>query len=278
MKLAVFGDTARDAGTIAARLAGVSDVIPVTPADSMDGEGWIGLVVDGGADGAARIAETALANGRRVLLTEIPKNEPKTWMIPARDGLTLSRPLRFDPHIARAKEVVRGGTIGGPRTLELCWSLERDDATGAATELVDVACMLLDSGPAAIYASSSDVTGPPLIKVNLLTASGAIAVIEAAVESDELPARRDLHLLATDGEIVHRIGQDDLLWSEGSARPLPGATATEALRAQEIAVWIDGESDGLARGPAVDWNLAAGTALAQSLATGEMVWVGEGIG
>src|SRR4029450_5934738 len=108
MKLAAFGDTARNIGAIAARLAGVSDVIPVTLTDSMDGEAWTGLLVDGEGDGAARIAETALANGRRVLLTGIPKNEPETWMKPARDGLTLSRPLRFDPHIARAKEVVRG--------------------------------------------------------------------------------------------------------------------------------------------------------------------------
>ncbi|HKG24722.1 MAG TPA: hypothetical protein VKB09_03690, partial [Thermomicrobiales bacterium] len=258
MKLAVFGDTARNIGAIAARLAGVSDVIPVTSADAVDGEGWIGLVVDGEADGAARIARTALANGQRVLLVGIPKHEPGAWTEPARDGLTLSRPLRFDPHIARASEVVRGGTIGAPRTLELCWSFAGDDASSAVTELVDVACALLDSGPAAIYAAASEVTGPPLIKVNVLTASGAFAVIEAAAESDDLPARRDLHLLATDGEIAHRIGQDDLLWSEGRARPLPGATATEALQAQEIAVWIDGGSDGLARGLAVGWNVAVG--------------------
>ena len=177
-------------------------------------------------------------------------------------GTTLNPPLRFDLHIVRAKDVVRGGTVGAPRTLELCWSADGDDATAIATELVDVACDLLDSGPAAIYAVASDVEGPPLVKVNVLTESGAIAVIEASGESGELPARRDLHLIATDGEIVHRIGKDDLLWSEGRIWPLFGTAET-----------VDG-GDGPARGAVSGWNEAVSRALARSLATGETVRVG----
>lgn len=175
-------------------------------------------------------------------------------------GPALSRPLRFDPHLARAKDVVLGGTIGTPRTLELCWSFDGNDVTAVATELVDVACFLLDSEPASIYAIGSEVTGPPLLKINLLTANGSIAVIEAAAGSPDLPTRRDLHLIATDGEIVHRIGKDDLLWSEGRASPLPGSPSLDDLRP-----W----------GADVDWNLAVSGALARSLATGETVRVGE---
>jgi predicted dehydrogenase len=185
----------------------------------------------------------------------------------ADEGVTPNRPLRFDPYIARAREVVRGGTVGTPRTLELCWSFAGADATAAATELVDVACWLLDSGPASVYAVACRVAGPPLVKVNLLTESGAIAVIEVAGESDDLPTRSDLHLLATDGEIVHRIGNDDLIWSEGRAWPLPGVAGLDELRDQELA----GE-------PAIGWNVAVSRALARSLATGETVQVGEGIG
>ena len=168
--------------------------------------------------------------------------------------------LRLEPHIARAKDIVRGGTIGTPKTLELGWSFEGADATAAAVELVDAACWLLDSGPASIYAVASEGEGPPLVKINLLTGSGAIAAIEVAGESDELPARRDLHLLATDGEIVHRIGKDDLLWSGGQAWPLTGGDE----RTQEIA------ADG--------WGLAIRQGLEQSLATGETIQLGEGIG
>ncbi len=178
----------------------------------------------------------------------------------AGEGGTPGRPLRCDPHIARARDVVRGGTVGAPRTLELCWSFDGDDPIEMAAELVAIACFLLDSGPASIYAVASEVEGPPLVKVNLLTASGAIAAIEASSESADLPARRDLHLIATDGEIVHRIGKDDLLWSEGKAWPL---SATIDL-------------DGPAPGTTAGWDLAISRALADSLATGETVRVGEG--
>jgi predicted dehydrogenase len=173
----------------------------------------------------------------------------------------MSQSLRFDPHIARAKEIVRGGTIGTPKTLELGWSFDGADTTTAAVDLVDVACWLLDSGPASIYAVASEGEGPPLVKINLLTASGAIATIEVAGEADEVPTRRDLHLLATDGEIVHRIGKDDLLWGEGRAWPLAGG---DEVPTRDVA------ADG--------WAPAVWQGLERSLATGEMVQLAEGIG
>jgi hypothetical protein len=176
--------------------------------------------------------------------------------------------------------VVRAGTVGAPRTLDVGWSVGGSvDVTVAATELVDVACLLLDSEPASIYAVACGVAGPPLVKVNVLTTSGALASIEVAGESDDLPSRRDLHLLASDGEIVHRIGQDDLLWSEGRAEPLPGPTGSDELRDREIAEWLDGGGrDRLARGAALRWNLIASRALARSLASGEAISVGEEVG
>jgi hypothetical protein len=277
VKLAVLGDAAHEVGSLAARHPGVSEVVAVDADDTLTGGDWLGVVVSGEADGAARLARAALASGHRVLVVGVPRGGLAEG---APDGLTLSRPLRFDPHIARASEVVGAGTIGAPRTLEIGWSFGEEVDAAVAGELVDVACHLLGASPAKVYAVACEAGGPALVKVNLLLANGAIAVIEAVGEEADLPTRRDLHLLATDGEIVHRIGNDDLLWSDGRAEPLPGATGRDELRARELAVWIDGGSAGerLARGPAVVWNLAVARALARSLATGEMVEIGEEVG
>jgi predicted dehydrogenase len=284
MKLAVLGTAARDVGAVAARHPGVSEVVAIDVNDDVSGGDWLGVVVSADTDGAARLARAALTAGHRVLLVGTPAGEHAVWSELAEsapDRLSLSRPSRFDPHIARASEVVRAGTVGAPRTLEICWSFgDGADATAVATELVDVACLLLDGGPASVYAVACEVAGPPLVKVNLLAANGAIAAIEATGESDDFPIRRDLHLLATNGEIVHRIGQDDLLWREGRAEPLPGASGIDELRAQEIAAWLEGGDGGerLARGAAVGWNLRATKALSRSLAGGEMVSIGEEVG
>ncbi|HEY7036156.1 MAG TPA: hypothetical protein VH482_32785 [Thermomicrobiales bacterium] len=282
MKLAVLGDAAGAVGAVAKRHPGVSEVVTIEADAALTGGEWLGIVVSSETDGCAHLARRALASGLRVLLVGIPSGDVwRDLAVDAPDGLTLSRPLRFDPHIARAKEVVGAGTIGTPRTLEIGWSFgDQTDATAAAGELVDVACHLLADTPASIYAVVSDVAGPPVVKVNLLGTNGALAVIEAAVESADLPTRRDLHLLATDGEIVHRIGNDDLLWSDGRVEPLPGATGNAELLAREIDAWIDGgsASERLARGTAAAWNLAVARALSRSLATGEMVAIGEEVG
>src|SRR5437899_3088431 len=84
------------------------------------------------------------------------------------------------------------------------------DPVEAATQLADVALWLLDAEPASVYALACEVAGPPLLKVNVLAARGELASLEATVDAEGFPARRDLHLLATDGEITHRTGQDDL--------------------------------------------------------------------
>jgi predicted dehydrogenase len=219
-----------------------------------------------------------------VLLAGVPTTDSVAWdevAHEAADGLSLSRPLRFDPHLARAREVLSAGTVGTPRTLDIAWSFTHEvDVLVAATELVDVACWLLDSGPAAVYASACVVDGPPLVKINLLTESGALALIEVAGETDALPRRRDLHLLASDGEIVHRIGQDDLLWSDGRVQPLPVAATRDELWSLEIATWLDGGGppDRLAGRTALLWNLAAARALAKSLADGEMIAMAPEVG
>jgi hypothetical protein len=276
-----MGDAARDVGALATRRPGVSEVVVVDADDGLTGGDWLGVVVSGEAEGAARLARTALESGHRVLVVGIlAGGEWRVLADGAPDGLTLSRPLRFDPNIARASEVVGSGTIGAPRTLEIGWSFGEEVDAEVAGELVDVACHLLGGSPASVYAVASEMAGPALVNVNLLAADGAIAVIEAAGEAAGLPTRRDLHLLATDGEIVHRIGNDDLLWSDGRVEPLPGAAGRDELRARELAVWLDGGSgaERLARGAAVVWNLATARALARSLATGEMVAIGEEVG
>lgn len=281
MKLAVLGEAARGVGAFAARHPGVSEVVAVAADDALTGGEWLGVVVSGEADGAARLARAALASGYRVLVVGIPAGDEWRDLVDgAPDGLTLSRPLRFDPHIARASEVAGAGTIGAPRTLEIGWSFGEEVDAAAVGELVDVACHLLGASPAKVYAVACEVGGPALVKVNLLAANGALAAIEAAGEAADLPTRRDLHLLATDGEIVHRIGNDDLLWSEGRVEPLPDAAGRDELRARELAVWSDGGGAGerLARGPAVVWNLAVARALARSLETGEMVAIEEEVG
>lgn len=285
MKIVVLGQAASDVGAVAARHPRVTAVVAGDAGDAGDaltGSDWLGVVVSGDAEGAPRLARTALASGLRVLVVGVPTGDGwRELALGAPDGLTLSRPLRFDPHIARASDVIAGGTVGAPRTLELAWSFgDETEITAAAGELVDVACHLLAGTPAAVYAVAADVAGPPLVKVNLLAGNGALAAIEAAGESADLPTRRDLHLLATDGEIVHPIGNDDLLWSDGRAEPLPGATGLDELRAHEVAAWLDGgrRFERLARGATVARNLAVAGALARSLATGETVSLGEEVG
>ena len=107
------------------------------------------------------------------------------------------------------------------------------------------------------------------LKVNVLAARGELASLEATVDAEGFPARRDLHLLATDGEITHRTGQDDLLWSEGRA----GVFAYPAdAPGREVAAWLDGPATGpgnLAGGGELRRNLVVARALADSLASGE---------
>src|SRR5262245_31519514 len=130
------------------------EVVAVEPDDPLRGDEWLGLVVSQEEQGATRLVSTALAAGHRVLLGGVPRADHVRWdeiVLPARDVLTVSRPLRFERHIARTKDVIREGTIGVPRTLELCWGFDRRcDPIVKATELIDVACFLLADEPAAI--------------------------------------------------------------------------------------------------------------------------------
>lgn len=285
MKLAFLGHAAGRLGKIAAAQPGVSVVVAadhdavmaeVRVAVLDDGEPF-GVIISGEFDGAVGFARTALDKNSRVLLAGVPTYDAAAWAELGRgspDLLTLSRPVRFDPHLARTQAVVRAGTVGVPRTLDIAWSVDQEvDVMTGAAELVDVACWLLEGGPAAVYAVACGVAGSPLVKINLLLENGALATIEVAHETDGIPRRRDLHLLASDGEIVHRLGQDDLLWSNGRTEPLPAAASRDELSAMEFAAWHDGERppDLLARGAALGWNLTAVAALAQSLSDGEMV-------
>ena len=176
--------------------------------------------------------------------------------------------------IARTIDVVRAGTIGTPRTLDLTWTMAGgEDTVSFAGDLIDVARALLGSEVASLYAVACAVDGPPLVKINVLTETGAIAMIEVVGEDDALPARADLYLFGTDGEIDYRQSRGNALWSDGRRRPLPDTPSIAELRAREIVAWLrDEETSRESRdGPAIDRKLAAARALERSLATGEMV-------
>jgi predicted dehydrogenase len=183
----------------------------------------------------------------------------------------LGHPLRFDPHISRTLEITRAGTIGRPRTLSMEWSFGSDWSQSAATAgMVDAACLLLDSDPAAVYALASETGEPSIVKINLLVANGGIASLEAAWESDQVPTQRHLHLIGTDGEVLHRLEGENVLWRDQSRGPLPRPESLDALQARETAVGA----------PADDPRLnAIADAISESLARGEMVRIAtEGSG
>jgi predicted dehydrogenase len=178
----------------------------------------------------------------------------------------LGHPLRFDPHIARTLEIIQAGTIGRPRTLSMEWSFGSDWSQSEATAgMVDVACLLLDSELTAVYALAAETGEPPIVKINLLVANGGIASLEAAWEHDQVPTQRHLHLIGTEGEVLHRLEGENVLWSDQTRGPLPRPENLDELRARETA----------AGAPADDPRISAiADALSDSLARGEMVRVG----
>jgi predicted dehydrogenase len=179
-----------------------------------------------------------------------------------RDESTRNHSLRADPHVARARAVIQTGEVGAPRTLRLGWSFPPGtDPIEAVTALADAALWLLDAEPASLYALAGADDGPPLLHVNVLAANGALALLEVALDAEGFPARRELHLLGSEGEIVHRTGQDDLLWSADGAEALhaAGAPARQA------------DDDEAARR-----NLTIARALATSLTRREPIVVTEG--
>ena len=126
--------------------------------------------------------------------------------------------LRSDPHFVAARAVMAAGDVGASRTLRLGWSFPTGtDPVEAAAELADVALWLLVTDPASVYALAGDDDDPPLLHVNLLATNGALAVLEATVDAAGFPAQRELHLLGSEGEVVHRTGHDDLLWAVDGA-------------------------------------------------------------
>lgn len=137
---------------------------------------------------------------------------------------------------------------------------ELDDAT---TGLVDVACLLLESEAAAVYALLAETSGPPIVKLNLLVANGGIASLEAAWESAGQPTQRHLHLIGTDGELLHRFGQDNLTWGAKGSTPIPPPTSRTELSARATT----SDSD-------ITWDALA-SAITQSLTTGELVRIAE---
>ena len=135
-----------------------------------------------------------------------------------RDESTRNHSLRADPHVARARAVIQTGEVGAPRTLRLGWSFPPGtDPIEGATALADAALWLLEAEPASVFALACDDDGAALLHVNVLAANGALALLEVALAAEGFPARRELHLLGSEGEIVHRTGQDDLLLSTDGA-------------------------------------------------------------
>ena len=115
--------------------------------------------------------------------------------------------------------------MGVPRTIRLGWSFPHGtDPIEAVAELADVALWLLGADPASVYALADDDRDPPFVHVNLLAANGGLAMLESTVGTPGVPARRELHLLASEGEIVHRTGHDDLLWSDDGAEVFHATT------------------------------------------------------
>ena len=294
MKLIVVGRAAAEVGRLAARRSALTVAVvadpeeaaardlarslgaarwTADPLEAVSGDDGAMVVLSGELPGAARVAEAALAAGRPVLLASLPARDRQAWLeLAARpgDGLMLSRPLRFDRHFAAARAAVCAGDVGTPRTVHIGWSFDAGiDPVDAATQLADIALWLLDAEPASVYALACEVAGPPLLKVNVLAARGELASLEATVDAEGFPARRDLHLLATDGEITHRTGQDDVLWSEDSAGVFEYPADAPG---REVAAWLDGpaaEPGNRAGGGDLRRNLAVARALADSLASGE---------
>jgi hypothetical protein len=240
----------------------------------------VGVIVSE-SRGASGFVRSALGAGIPVLLTSVPaeRGEWNELSQSHSEQLSLSRPLQFDPLIARAVEIAREGTIGIPRTLAIGWSFEPEAGiTTGASELIDAACVLLDSAPKSIYAVACEVAGPPLMKINVLTTNGSHAAIDISASDSGFPPLRNLHLLATEGEIVHRIGHDNLLLRSGKTATSTHFSEVATLRSSELAAWIDGErSVRTARGERLIWNVSAMEAVAQSLATGETVAVAKGV-
>lgn len=178
---------------------------------------------------------------------------------------SLGHPLRFDPYVTRTLDVTRAGTIGRPRTVSMEWSFGNDWSQSAATTgLVDIACLLLDSEPAAVYALAAETGEPPIVKINLLVANGGIASLEAAWEYDQVPTQRHLQVIGTDGEVIHRLEGENVLWSDQARGPLPRPESLAALQSRAAA----------AGAPVDDVRInAIAQALSASLASGEMVRV-----
>jgi len=147
------------------------------------------------------------------------------------------------------------------------WSFGDDWSQTAATAgLVDVACLLLDSEPTAVYALATETGGPPIVKINLLVANGGIASLEAAWEHDRVPTQRHFHLIGTDGEILHRLEGENVLWSDQARGPIPRPDDLAALRARES---VAGANADEARMDAISH------AVTQSLTSGELVRITE---
>jgi predicted dehydrogenase len=176
---------------------------------------------------------------------------------------SVGHPLRFDPHISRTLDITRTGTIGRPRTLSMEWSFGSDWSQSAATAgMVDVACLLLDSEPAALYALAADTGEPAIVKINLLVANGGIASLEAAWEHDHVPTQRHLHLIGTEGEVLHRLEGENVLWSDQTRGPLPRPESLDALQARETATGAPTDEPRIS---------TIANAVSESLASGELV-------
>jgi predicted dehydrogenase len=300
MKLVVLGELAAEYAATAAQQTGVeiavvadqSDTRAREMAEHLGVENWSTdlfavattqadtvVILGSDVDRAAEIAHHVVHAGRAVILADVPASDESAWIElagRAGDRLTLSRPLRFDPLFATTRAATQAGDVGTPRTVRIAWTFDRGPNRRAplnpvtlATELADVAVWLLGEAPSAVYALMSDVDGPPLMQINLRTATGSLALLEATIGVAGFPRLRDLGLQASDGALYHRTLQDDLLWTTDGAEVL---TYGDDALTREVAAWTSGlpsATANLARGSAIRHNLTIARAIAVSLTSSQ---------